>query len=313
MVRLALIGAGRWGKKYFATALHMPGCKITYVCSPHADGNTDIPSDVVRVTDHRDLLQFHDIDGIIIATPPATHISIALTFVKTNIPLLIEKPLSPSLFETLAFREEVKKRKVRVMVGHVYRYHPAFKGLQQKISQIGTPYYIALAGSNGGPVRSDVSVLWDWGPHDISMCLALIGEKPSEVVVWGVKRGWGDVEMVWMRLGFTHGITAIISTGWLDIERKRSLTVVGSWGYCIFDDTKKEKLRWQRNDGVEQVVHVSEKLPLECELEAFIDFIEKGIVPPTTVEEAVDVATVLDAGERSLKRAGRTISLVWKK
>ena len=110
-LRLALIGKGRWGSVIKKTLLTIPGCELAY-----------------EVThDWKTLLEKTDIDGVIIATPPATHTEIALAFIERSIPVFIEKPMTTSFEDAKRIETAMKKSDVPVMVGHIHLYSPAFR------------------------------------------------------------------------------------------------------------------------------------------------------------------------------------------
>ena len=81
MITLALIGKGKWGSKYLEVVEKIPDCIIKYV----------------KTRDYKDLHNYSDIDGIIIATPDSTHARIIEEFPSKY--LLVEKPLTTSLKE----------------------------------------------------------------------------------------------------------------------------------------------------------------------------------------------------------------------
>ena len=100
------------------------------------------------------------------------------------------KNLTLNLKEAQFLFELQEKYETIVKVNHVYLYHPLFRLLKKKIEDKVNLKSIYTLGGNYGPFRRDVSSLWDWGPHDLSMCLEIIGEYPSQIKAEFVKKDY---------------------------------------------------------------------------------------------------------------------------
>jgi predicted dehydrogenase len=157
MISIGLIGAtGKWGKVYAKTIKnHFPNVKL-------------IPAG-------RDSWKNLSVDGVIISTPPSSHIEIAKRFLDKRIPVLIEKPLALSLKEA----EELIPYDAPILVNHIHLFSKAYQKMKKEIGQIDL---IASFGCGPGPVR-DYSSLIDYGCHDISMILDLAGKFPNKASV----------------------------------------------------------------------------------------------------------------------------------
>ena len=91
-IRIALIGAGRWGKVYINSINSMPNVNLSCIASSNTEIQYTLPDECVVFSDWREALTYKNIDGIIIATPPASHAEIAEVAIKGCLPVLIEKP-----------------------------------------------------------------------------------------------------------------------------------------------------------------------------------------------------------------------------
>src|SRR5262245_34852865 len=138
-----------------------------------------MPPGCRRHADWRDLLDAGAVDAIIVASPPQLHAEMANAAVDAGLPVLIEKPLTMDLGEATALRDRAEERRALVMVGHTHLYHPAYRALKALAPRYGAILGIDAEAGNLGPYRSDVPVLWDWGPHDVALCLDLLGTKPA--------------------------------------------------------------------------------------------------------------------------------------
>ena len=227
-IRLAQIGLGAWGKNIEKTLRSLPGCTLAYTAAE----------------DWWKLLEKKDIDGGVIATPPATHAEIAVAFLERGIPVFIEKPMTGNLKDALAIEAAARASGAPVMVGHLHLYSPAYRKTKELARDIGDIQLIISRGHNKGPYRSDYSAMWDWAPHDLSMILDLTGEPPVAVSAWGVsptRPGSNLWDFAQIKLEFAGGITGFVTSSWLMPTKCKQLTVVGEKRSIVYEDTLPDK------------------------------------------------------------------------
>jgi predicted dehydrogenase len=176
-LRLGLIGVGRWGRNYVRTIGEVDGVVLAAVASSNPETSTLVPSGCRVVPDWRDLLT-DDVDAVIIASPPDSHARILLAAAAAGKAVLVEKPLVTTAADLAAIRQALTTS--IVMVDHTHLFHPAFRALKTAVRARGRPLAIRSSAGNTGPYRTDVSVLWDWAPHDVAMALDLV-PGPAEV------------------------------------------------------------------------------------------------------------------------------------
>jgi UDP-2-acetamido-3-amino-2,3-dideoxy-glucuronate N-acetyltransferase len=213
-----------------------------------------------------------------------------------------------------------------VMVGHLIRYHQAFITLQQEIAsgRIGKVQHVMANRLAMGRIRSNESVIHDLCPHDTSLLLALMGEEPTTVSCAGASHITpGFVDLVSAMFAFSDERTAAMNISWISPYKEHRLTVTGSSGSIVFDDSRPwaEKLTLFRDDIQPQgdgfaisrsepvFLPVDESEPLKQEVATFIDCCDTGKVPPTDLTEALAVQRVLEQMHMSISSYGRTDSL----
>lgn len=293
MVTLALIGAGIWGSNYIRVAKKSGFCRIKYIAS----------------RDYKKLVRFPDIDGIIIASPSSTHFGIAEFFLERNYNLLIEKPLVINVSNAQVLSNLYKKRKSTVMVGHIYLYSGAFEKFRELIPSLGRLRYLQFESGNWGPFRKDAGALWDWGPHDLSMCLSVMKKDPVSIACWSNSNN-APPEMVLMRLDFDSSISAFVSTGRLRMKKTRKAFVVGSNGSLLFDDRAIPKLVLvDHARNVRSYPAYDKEEPLKRQLIAFCDAIQQKRRRDENFFMGIRIVKLLDLLDRSLKNHGKTISI----
>ncbi len=314
MVTLALVGIGEWGKRYLHTASHVPSCRIKYICSPHITSHRDISGQYIQVRDYRDLAGFTDIDGVIIATPPSTHYKIAKYFLEREWNVLVEKPFTTRYSDALSLEQTSKQHDAIVMVDHIYLYHPAITKMQSLLNSLGFILYIEGEDGNFGPFRRDTSPLWDWAPHDISLCLYLLGAMPESVQAWSAKtRRFGKLvdAMICIQLSFPK-TRAFIKIGSLFPAKRRAFTVFGTKGALVFNDLDTKKLTLYRGQGYSRISYPSydSTPPLNRVLREFVDCIKQKKRPISDIVNAIRSIKIIDAVEQSLRAGGQQTQIL---
>ncbi len=312
-IRLALIGSGRWGSVIKKTLLAMPTCELIY-----------------EVTHNwRMLLEKNDIDAVIVATPANTHANIAIPFIERSIPIFIEKPLATSLADAKRIASAAQKYKVPICVGHIHLYNPAYQKTKKLIKKIGPLRLLIGEGTNNGPYRDDVSALWNWAPHDISMMLDITGIMPTSVQAWGVatlRPRTTFYDRAEIKLTFPHSVIGLISSSCLFPEKRKRLTIIGEKSTIVYDDVAEKKVIFYEGMGPaliknRQGIRVEQKvptisfpsyensLPLTLELQAFIEMVQTNKKSKTDIAEGLAVIRVLDAAEKSIRTGGKKVNV----
>ncbi len=226
-IRVGLIGLGRWGAVYVRTIQAMPTqCRLTHLCTSDSSKARDLPP-AVTVVSHWDQVIAADCDAVIIATPPATHPEIVEACLNARRPCVVEKPLCLDVSTAERLHARSSASGVPVLVNHVHLFDPFYMALKQATLESGEPIQLIVSeGSDLGPFRPETSALWDWGPHEVSLCLDLMGCPPHAVDALGTRPGpSGAPEAIGMRLDFPGGGSAWVHTGAIGPRKRRTLSV----------------------------------------------------------------------------------------
>ena len=325
-IRIGVIGTGHWGRN-LARNLYNLGC-LTAICDSREITRVELAERYNSLAIYEraeDLLTAEDLDGVVIATPPSTHGSLARLALEAGKHVFVEKPLCLSIEEARELRDLAPTHSRVLMVGHLLLYHPAFRSVRKLVSsgELGQLRYIYSHRLSLGQIRREENALWSFAPHDISMILALTGKMPIRVIATGghyLSSAKADTTL--SHLTFANNIQAHIFVSWLHPYKDHRLIVVGSEGMVAFNDVVDgpEKVllyrhiaRWNgevplvdRADAEPVPYDADEPLRLECE--AFIDAIQRGSSPPSDADEGIRVLTVLTACQDSLT-SGNSIHL----
>ncbi len=131
----------------------------------------------IRVTDDmNDLLQDKAIDAIVVATSVPTHYEIGRQVLEAGKHAMIEKPMAYSYADAKKLHELATFLKRVLTVGHVYQFSPAVEWLAARIGSgnLGKLFHIDSIRINLGPPQSEVNVVWDLAPHDLSILIYIM-------------------------------------------------------------------------------------------------------------------------------------------
>lgn len=306
-LRLGLIGAGRWGSNYIPTIQAVPDAILTRISTKRSDISALVGPECRVERRWQSLIEAGDVDGVIIATPPRLHFRMAHYALSHDIPVLVEKPLTMNVRQARTLGALALKRGVPLLVDHVYLYHPAYRVLRSELRGKG-PFGIESSAGNDGPYRPDTSVLWDYGPHDVAMCMDLVGETPTHVSARRLNRraiGAAVAETLQLHLEFSTGDKADVSLSNQLRNRTRLLSVRTDSELLVFDDAAETRLYREPfgpSGHREPIPYVAEPALTV----AVRDFGEAILRRRSTVKDtnfATDVVAVLARCAAALRRA----------
>ena len=310
-LRIGLIGVGKWGKNYINILKKNKEVSLKKIACKNLNEKRNLLKDYEVTDNWHDITLSSEIDGIIIATPPKTHFEIASEAIKNGKPVIIEKPLVLNLKDATSFLELSKKHKVIVKVNHVYLYHPLYRLLKKQIHNKTNLKSIYSKGGNYGPFRKDVSSLWDWGPHDLSMCLDVIGEYPKKIKAEIVKKDFIDgivASNVKINLDFKNEKYAEINIGNLMENKKRIFTLNYENNSYIFDPINHKSIQEKSafksnhvNKNKKSININSRNNPLEILIDEFIEDISFKNLNIKDLSLALNVIKILEKIDNLLK------------
>jgi len=314
---IAVLGCGHWGKNLVRSFAALGALRAVCDANPAilAGLHEQYPGLKTSMS-YSDLLDDPSIQAVVIATPAAHHYPHARQALEAGKDVFVEKPLALEVQEA-RFLSELADRESRIlMVGHVLRYHPGILKLKELVDggTLGRIQYIYSNRLNLGRFRTEENILWSFAPHDISVILSLLGERPNAVHAHGASYLHPDrPDVTVTTLRFPSGVTGHIFVSWLHPYKEQRLVVVGDRGMAVFDDVAKEHKLTVFNHSVEWVdripvphrvdgrpVPFSEEEPLLAECRHFLDCVTTRRRPLTDGAEGIAVLEVLTACQHSL-------------
>ncbi|MFN8445217.1 MAG: Gfo/Idh/MocA family oxidoreductase [Caldilineaceae bacterium] len=334
MITLGQLGCGYWGPNLLRNFLAQPQCRVKWVADSSAERRSFIQSTFPTATpipEIETILEDREVDGVVIATPAASHHALAKEALRRGKHVFVEKPLAMTSAEADELATLAGERQRILFAGHTFLYNPAVRYLKKLIDQqdLGDIYYITCQRLNLGQVRNDVNAWWNLAPHDVSILLYLMnGELPISVAAQGMdylQNGTEDV--VFATLTWANRVAAHIHVSWLDPGKVRRMTIVGSRKMVLYDDVSDDKLTIY-DKGFDRVPRIGERMdfdtpggfllkpragdillpridwvePLRVEAAHFLECIRTGATPLTGPKHGRDVVAVLEAGQQALIR-----------
>lgn len=312
--RVALVGCGRWGRNIARVLARLGALEV--IVDPAAEALRVYAEELkVSVVDDLEAAFGEAIDAVVIAAPAIDHARLARRALEANKPVFVEKPLALELEEATALSALATDRRLTLMVGHLLQYHPAFVTLKAMVEagEIGELRHITSNRLNPGAIRTEENALWSMGPHDFSMVLALAGAEPTQVSTMPVRVVNPTIpDHYSIQLGFFSGLTAQVNLSWLSPYKEHKLTVLGTKGALVFEDTagsRDHKLliykdyidksgdapRFVKGHGLPICLPADE--PLEAEMKAFLSAARGGEGNRTGPDEAIPVLNLLHRAE----------------
>jgi len=271
--------------------------------------------------DYNKMLNKERMECVSIAVPTKLHKKVALDVIKSKTHLLIEKPIALTTKEAQEIIKAAKKAKVKLTVGHIERFSPAIRVLKDIVKRGDLGEIISIIAKRVGmfpPQIKDANVIIDLAVHDIDIFNYLLDKQPSEVFAKGRKTLTNhreDSAEIFLSYGGTSGF---IQVNWITPVKIRILSVTGSKGYAELNYiTQKLEIYQSRyektvdnfgefvikfGEPIRKEIKVNKKEPLLCELESFIECIEKNKKPEVTGEDGLRVLTIAEKAVESLTR-----------
>jgi len=282
MLRLGLIGAGRWGRNYIRTINAMPDVQLAAVASSNPQTAEWVEPTTKVIAQWESLLQM-GLDGIILAVPPTIQPAIALEAIQAKMPLLLEKPMALDVASAKAIADAACEHEVYVTVNHIYLHHPAYIQLKRTLAENEEPITaIRTRSGNQGPFRQEWDALWDWGPHDVAMALDLMDTEVS-LVKADILRDSKDHptgENYSVTLKQSDGAKAELTFGNMMPRRIRQLEVITEAGEYAFDEEADNQLTL-RPSSEETALSVPEGQALKNSISAFTKEIRQRVSEST--------------------------------
>ncbi len=334
MIGVAVIGCGYWGPNVVRSLSELPGAEARVLCDLDPTRLEPLQRRYPAsrtTTDYRDALADPGVDAVAICTPVASHFEIAQAALLAGKHVLVEKPLADSErdAERLVLLAERERRVLQV--DHTCVYDPAVLRIRSIVDsgELGELLYVDCVRINLGLFQSDVNVLWDLAPHDLSVVCFLIDRPPRWISAVGARHLGRLESQAYLTIKYDDSLLAHLHVNWLAPVKIRSTLIGGSKRMIAYDDLAPgEKIRVydtgvvvDGDRGVRDRARVDYRIgdpvvpdgdqtePLTRVCEGFVRAIETGEPALTDGRAGLEVVRILEAAQASLARSGERIAL----
>lgn len=334
MVNIGVIGYGYWGPNLVRNFFGTPGCSVKSVADPRPDRlkqlNTVFPS-IAAVQSAEEILDDLQIDAVAIATPVSTHFSLARKALSQGKHVLLEKPMTASAEEAEILMNLACQKNLLLMVDHTFLYTGAVQKMKQLMEkqELGQIKYLDSTRINLGLFQSDINVLWDLAPHDLSILTYLIDEEPYSVNAKGVTHTDNGIENIaYLTVNFSSGLIAHFNCSWTSPVKVRMMLIGGDkkmilyndleptekikiydTGYNYSADLDKQQIMVDYRTGDIHVPKLNTAEALSGMAKDFIACIHEKKEPLSNSKVGLDVVRLLEASNKSLKLQGQEVVL----
>jgi predicted dehydrogenase len=315
MLKIAVLGAGHLGKIHIKCIQESSKYELIGFYDPDTENANKVKSEfgIRNYTNIDDIIK--DADVVDIVTPTISHFDCATKALKAFKHVFIEKPVVNTPDEAKQLISLSNEAEVKVQVGHVERFNPAFTAAKPYIDK---PMFVEahrLAQFN--PRGTDVPVILDLMIHDIDIVLSVINSNIRKINASGVAVVSDTPDIANARLEFDNGCVANLTASRISMKNMRKTRFFQNDAYIAIDFLKKtsEILRMKNvvdestvdplamiidlgnNKGKKQIIFDKPKIApinaIKTELESFASSIEQNTIPLVSINDgyaALDVA-----------------------
>jgi len=288
-VRIALVGAGSMGRNHARVIATGARSELAKVIDPFESAGRPVAEEHGAPWEP-DLDSLRDVDAVVVAASTEHHFDVAREVIRAGKPLLIEKPICPSLEQSEEIVALSSAADVPLMCGFLERYNPAVMVGRRMIED---PVYIRAERHSPYAPRIKTGVAWDLLVHDVDLITQILGaQDPSRV---NVEVGQfhpaslpGAEDVIDVSLGFDGGTVASASASRVGQRKIRSMTVQSLHemieidllrrGVTVYRQTEIDEDRpggaGYRQVTEMEVPEITGREPLASQLDRFVDIVE---------------------------------------
>jgi predicted dehydrogenase len=334
VIGVAVIGCGYWGPNIVRNLNALPGAEARVLCDLDPGRLEALrrryPASRTT-TDYLDALADPRVDAVAICTPVGTHFEIARAALRAGKHVLVEKPLTDSVRDAEELVRLAERGRRVLQVDHTFVYNPAVQKIRSIIGsgELGELLYVDCVRINLGLFQSDVNVLWDLAPHDLSVVCFLVDRRPRWVSAVGAAHMGRFESQAYLTVKYDDSLLAHLHVNWLAPVKIRSTLIGGSKRMIVYDDlapsekiriydkgvvvngdrSSRDRARVDYRIGDMFAPYVDKVEPLTRVCEDFVRAVETGGPALTDGRAGLEVVRILEAAQASLAREGERIRL----
>ena len=316
--RILLVGAGSMGSFHARVTAQNESCVLQTIVDPRPEVGQAL-AERYGATWAPELTSLEDVDAVIVAAATEAHGPLARLVLEAGLPLLVEKPVTDHLEQTVALLELSRSKGIPMMCGLLERYNPAVLTAR---SVIENPVHVVGARHSPYVPRIKTGVAWDLLVHDVDLAMQVLGGDVTSVEAsvghFHPSSVPGAEDVVEALLGFSHGAVATVSASRLGQRKVRTLTIHELDRMVEVDllrrdvtvyrhvsaETATDGRGYRQQTIIEIPELVTNKEPLAAQLERFLQVID-GTVDADAERDSILPSHQVVARVKEVSAAGR--------
>jgi len=316
MLKVGVFGVGHLGKFHLNNWKEIKRAELVGFYDPDDTIAAEVTEkyQLQRFTDQDTLIEACDLIDIVAPTP--LHFNLCQKAIRKGKHVFVEKPLAASMEEARELVKLVRESNVKLQVGHVERFNPAFLALQN--SQLAPMFIEVHRLAQFNPRGTEVSVILDLMIHDIDIILSIVKSEVNSISASGVAVVSDTPDMANVRIEFNNGCVANLTSSRFSMKKMRKMRLFQKDAYIGIDFLNKKteiiKLKTPQDldvfsfdietpNGKKTIALSNPSVPevnaIRMELETFCDAILSN--RPTLVSE-VDGFRAMDIAHQILQK-----------
>ena len=310
MIRVAVVGAGHFGRKHAQIYASSTGAALVAVCDID-ESNGEAVAELFAadfMSDFRELIG--RVDAVSIAVPTISHHAIACELLEAGISVLMEKPISATLDEAEQIIAAAERGRAALQIGHLERFNPAVTAASAMVTK---PLFFEAHRLSIFSARSlDIDVVMDLMIHDLDVVLSFVESEVREVRAAGVPILTSKVDIANARIEFENGCVANLTASRVSSEHVRKLRFFQPHEYVSIDYSAQEAAVVSVKPGVEgkpsfdsRSLQIDREEPLRLEIESFLRAVEGEPVRVSGEDGRRALALAVEITKKIREHAGR--------
>lgn len=251
MLKIGILGVGHLGKFHLNNWKEIKDVEIVGFFDPHDPTAQEVSEkyQIPRFLDADRLIEL--CDAVDIVAPTNHHFELCKSAIRKGKHVFVEKPLANTMDEARELVQLVRESNIKLQVGHVERFNPAFLATQNTSLQ---PMFIEvhrLAQFN--PRGTEVSVILDLMIHDIDIILSIVKSEVKHISASGVAVMTDTPDIANVRIEFNNGCVANLTSSRISMKRMRKMRLFQKDAYIgiNFLDKKTEIIKLKTQQDVD--------------------------------------------------------------
>ena len=288
-LRVGVVGVGYLGKFHTEKYANMPDVELVGVVDADLKRAQEVADRLgtQAFATHLDLMD--KVDAASVVVPTAAHFDVSLDFLRHNVDILIEKPVTSTLRQADELIEYAESNGLLIQVGHLERFNSAVGALRDIVK---APMFIESHRLSTFKGRgTDVSVVLDLMIHDIDIISNFVRSEIRDIRAAGIPVISHEVDIANARIEFESGCVANVTASRISMKNERKIRLFQRDAYVSVDFSSHEitviRKTGEHPEGIIPGMDIQNLCftkgdALEDELKSFVRAVKRREVPEVT-------------------------------